>query len=843
MAAFSDRVRVAAKAAVGIFSENSMKQAWGMLAGIIPGGVGYPPQRGTVDYLRAYSQMPWLRAVASRVSTATARAEWQLYVVRSKGGKARMVKHVAGAEMQERRKLLQDLTKKEELEQVTDHPMLDVLRNANSFQTGYAMRKVTQLHMDLVGDAFWLKERDGQGTVIAVWPVPPHWIVNTPTPVFPFYRVNFRAWRGNIPDTEFVWFSDPDPMNPYGRGSGTAMALGDELDTDEYAARHTKAFFYNSARPDLVVWPEDGQLRDENIKRVEEDWMQQNQGFFRAFKPYFMSRKVGIKELEQNFRSLTLVQLREFERNVIMQKYGVPPEILGVLENSNRSTIDAADYFMSRYVVEPRLEFQRTVLQERLVPEYDERLILEYVSPVQEDKEQFLKAATVAPWAATVDEWRKMQGLAPMEDKEAGELHAVPSGTSFKPIEETEDPVPMPGMPGAPAPKPGKPAGTREGDEPRDTEPGQGRRGIDLLGFDSWKSEARADGATAEEAGDTELATTISKLLHEPDNLPEPSAEAARHEPALARKLVSCWRDHAARVDAIALASDVATGDENAIVARLAPASLAAAQTAALVPVLERVGMRGVEVGAMALRQHGVPIKGDKDVVVTPTVRPVDMRAVNPLVTRWAEQHAAELVQSDAATREIVRNMVASANEIGVPPRELAKALLDVVGLNDRQVAAVQRFAARLQVEHVPQSTIDRRVSRYAQAQQRARALTIARTETIAAVNAGQQLLWEDAATRGLLDDARMERIWIVTEDDMLDTKVCEPLSDARAPLDMPFRGGIMQPPAHPNCRCAIGLVERRARRAQEEPTTAVQRLRRFVYDGLGRIERIEEKE
>lgn len=798
---FIDRVRVAAKATAGIFSENSMRQAWGMLAGVLPGGVGMPPTRGTVDYLRAYSQMPWLRAVSSRVSTATARAEWQLFVVR-KGGekKARRMKHVQRADKAERSRMLKELAEERELVQVVEHPMLDVLNDANEFQTGYAMRKITQLHLDLVGDAFWLKERDGQGTVVAVWPIPPHWVVNTPTPAFRYFRVNFRAWRGNIPDTEFIWFSDPDPMNPYGRGSGTAMALGDELDTDEYAARHTKAFFYNSARPDLLVWPKQGNLRDDNVKRLQEDWMQQNQGFFRAFKPYFLNREVGVQQLEQNFRSMTLVQLREFERNVIMQQYGVPPEILGVLENSNRSTIDAADYFMSRYVVEPRLEFQRTVLQERMAPEYDERLIVEYVSPVQEDKEWSLKVAQAAPWSLTVGEWRKRAGEPPLEDEAANDLHMTTASQRFSPIEEYEPP-PMPTMPGAPGAfgDPDDPGQDGDGDDEEDDK--KARRGISLSSFGGWREEAAADARAAKAAGDAGLETAISKLLAQPNDLPAPSAEAARHEPALARKLARVWRDHASRIDVTALARDLETGVDPTY--RFATDTLAKSQTAAVLPVLQRVGHRGVELGAMSLRRVGVQSRAVNTQVV------LDLKAVNHLVTLWAEEHAAMLVQVTDDIREIIRMLVAEANARGLVPDQLARMLLSVVGLTQRQARAVSNFRERLEEEGVDPEVAQRRAERYAQAQQRLRAMTIARTETISAINAGQQMLWNQAVQRGAIKANEFERMWIVTDDDLLDTKVCEPLTDARAPLDGPFPGNVMYPPAHPNCRCAMGLVEK----------------------------------
>lgn len=481
---FGERVAAATKAAIGIFSDTAMQEAYGMLAGIQPGGMGTPPARGVAEYLRAYSQMPWLRAVAGRVATAVASTEWQVFILKGAapvqakrgrraialtssewqrmGQRARLdgsVQRLQRAGLKQRRDLAAQATEDGELVQITDHPMLDAMHNANSFQTGQGMRKVTQLHLDLVGEAFWLKERAQggplDGMVTGVWPVPPNWILSTPTPQFRFFRVGFRGWRGAIPDTEFVWFSDPDPANPYARGSGTAMSLADELETDEYTAKHLKAFFYNRARPDLIIWPKDGNVNEGNVKRLEQDWLSRTAGFWRAFKPYFMTRAVEVKELDQNFRQLALVPLREFERNAIMQVFGMPPEILGVLQNSNRSTIDAADFLMQSYIVVPRLEFIRSVIQERLAPEYDERIIVDYPSPVKEDEAQMLSAAKAAPWALDLDEWRAMTNHKPMDNPKAGALRMVSSSVKPMSVEQLLEPPPDPtafGLPGAPKP-------------------------------------------------------------------------------------------------------------------------------------------------------------------------------------------------------------------------------------------------------------------------------------------------------------------------------------------------------------------------------------------------------
>ena len=104
---------------------------------------------------------------------------------------------------------------------------------------------------------------------------------------------------------------------------------------------------------------------------------------------------IGLTLYEPSPRYVALeraAQLRDQMRDILLHVPGVPPEIFGILESSNRSTIDAAKYLFDSLLIVPRLEFLRTIMQERLIPEFDEKLILDYVSPVEKDREFALEA-------------------------------------------------------------------------------------------------------------------------------------------------------------------------------------------------------------------------------------------------------------------------------------------------------------------------------------------------------------------------------------------------------------------------------------------------------------------
>ncbi len=420
----------------------------GLLGAVFPSARGAPPKRGTEDLLRAYSTMPWLRAVTQRISEATSQVQWRLFAIRRRQPgqlpqeppRGRFIAAPDIAHMyswKDRQKLFHTHRDAGELIEITDHPMLDMLHNGNGYHTGSMIRRLKQVYIDLTGEYFMLIERDStHGIPIALWPIPTHWVQDTPTPSNPVFMVRLGSQTVEIPQTEMIWAVDPDPLNPYGRGSGITQTLGDELETNEYASKHLKNHFFNRARPDFIAFvkPKEGEteVNRRTLLKLKQQWMDEHMGFWKSFKPHFINREIQIHEFVQDFRKQQVLPIMEFERNTIIQVFGFPPEIFGILESSNRSTIDAADFLFTRYAVLPRMEFQREVLQQTLVPEYDDRLILDFDSPVTEDREHTLKVARVAPWVLDANGWLEMMGKEPMSGPD-GRIRAVPNDVTLTP--------------------------------------------------------------------------------------------------------------------------------------------------------------------------------------------------------------------------------------------------------------------------------------------------------------------------------------------------------------------------------------------------------------------------
>lgn len=261
---------------------------------------------------------------------------------------------------------------------------------------------------------------------------------------------------------------------------------------------------------------------------------------------------------------------------------------------------------------------------------------------------------------------------------------------------------------------------------------------------------------------------------------------AAKMEPVARRAFLRAVDSVKRQVDLDALEIALRTGEISRVEAALLLDRLPEVLRAQLRPVVGATLNLGAEAGREALR--GTPAFA------------VDFARTNPAAVAWANQRAGALVtEVTESTRLGVRALVTTSQTEGRSVDWLARELREVVGLHSRQVTAVENFRLRLFAQGLDDAQIERRTARYAEAQLKARAQMVARTETIASSNEGQHRLWEAAADQGLLDREETRRVWIVTDDDRLEEN-CEALDEAEAELDGPFPGGVMNPPLHPNC-------------------------------------------
>ena len=189
----------------------------------------------------------------------------------------------------------------------------------------------------------------------------------------------------------------------------------------------------------------------------------------------------------------------------------------------------------------------------------------------------------------------------------------------------------------------------------------------------------------------------------------------------------------------------------------------------------------------------------------------MDFKATNPKALAAAERQAAQLLTSvNVETKQTVRDLIARAYREQVSPRDTAKLIRDVVGLNDRQANALFNYRSGLVEDGRAADQVERMTERYGNKLLRQRADTIAQTEIHRASAEGQHELWREGVREGRIGaDAR--RIWIANAGACEWCQGVEDMNVDGVPVDGQFvtpSGDMIDGPedSHVGCRCSTGL-------------------------------------
>ena len=362
-------------------------QALSRAQGFFQGRVAEPPDRDTAEWMCAYATSPRLAPI-TKIAENVAGVQGKLYRRDAKGA----------------------------LTEIEQHPFLDFWRRPNPLpqMTSAALWRLMTVSRYLKGEAYAIIERDRKGCPKELWPVPSQWVQATPCIGKPYYVVRNQDGRQfNVPVEDMYAEFDLDPSNPYGRGLGIAEAVADEVETDEYMAKFAKRFFFNDATPaTLVTLPE---ATDEQIARFRASWDSRYRGIGNAHKlgilPY---EGATVTRLSESPKEMDFTESRRFLRDAVNQHFGVPPELLGITENSNRATSENAKAIFAENVLQPFLRTRQDAVNAQLLAQFgDEALLWEYEDVIPEDSEFRINVIGEAfmRGAVDVDEYREALGL------------------------------------------------------------------------------------------------------------------------------------------------------------------------------------------------------------------------------------------------------------------------------------------------------------------------------------------------------------------------------------------------------------------------------------------------
>lgn len=333
------------------------------------------------------------------------------------------------------------------------HPLRKLWERPHPHFTRGQFTWLGQTWLDIAGEAAFLIDGDITRPD-ALWPIPPHWLTRVPTQGEPWYEATFLHQSGGqfarvvqrIPPEWVIFLHRPDPLDPFGRGLGPAFTIDDQVTLDEWMAKFNASFFSNGCHPGVILGIEE--LNEKNIKLIREQFEGKQQGFMNAFRTAILDKVTSIHQVTPTHKDLQFTDGAKYNRDVIWQTYGLPPEVMGAVENSNRATAEAADYIHQSKNILPRTTYLEEAFNQFLVPLYgDPRLRLVFENPVREADEFRLNRVEkmMVAGTMTVNEARREFNLPPLPPA-VGDVLYVPANNVIAVDANTGIPRALPGV-------------------------------------------------------------------------------------------------------------------------------------------------------------------------------------------------------------------------------------------------------------------------------------------------------------------------------------------------------------------------------------------------------------
>lgn len=252
----------------------------------------------------------------------------------------------------------------------TTHPLYElILSRPNRMQTAFDFKAFMQGQLDMRGNALALKELDGRGQVIALWPVP--WSAVTVKTVDEsravFYEVTFSSnRRQTFPAEAVVHLRGLSTdgivgLSPIGQHRET-IGLG--MAAEKYGA----AFFGNNAKPGGMLTMKQT-ISKEAAAQLRSDWEDRFQGPENSHKLVILDGEMDWKQIGMDNADAQFVETRKLTNQDIYRIYRMPPHKVGDLERATFSNIEQQSLeYVTDCLLSDMVRWEQTLYRDLLTP-------------------------------------------------------------------------------------------------------------------------------------------------------------------------------------------------------------------------------------------------------------------------------------------------------------------------------------------------------------------------------------------------------------------------------------------------------------------------------------------
>ena len=312
----------------------------------------------------------------------------------------------------------------------SSHPLQMLLDNPNPEMTSGTLVRLMVAHLDLAGNAYWMKIKGGRGnTTKELWPTMPQHvsITGSQQALIEYYTVGVEQRRVNEDDMCHFKFVDPSSLT---FGQAPLRAAGKAVDIDNSGQSFQKISMQNRGVPDLHISYEDDNLTDEQMTQANAA-AKTKTGPGTARAPW-VTTKAKITQLSMSPVEMDFMETRRFSREDICSAYGVPSSLIAEMGNVNLANAETARRAFWQDTIVPLMDEIIDSLNMCLASEYGVDVRIAYdlsnIPALQENYAEKLTNAKIM-WSMGVPfnvvNQRLELGL---DDIDGGDIGYIPTG-------------------------------------------------------------------------------------------------------------------------------------------------------------------------------------------------------------------------------------------------------------------------------------------------------------------------------------------------------------------------------------------------------------------------------
>ncbi len=316
------------------------------------------------------------------------------------------------------------------------HPLRALIAHPNPFMDEYDFWYSVVIFQKLAGGAYFEKERDRGGRVIALWPLRPDWVrpVQSQSAFIGGYEYAVPGEpvvRMRVEDVlDFKLF---DPLNMY-RGFPPAAVAGRVGDVDNATTDYLKLFMEQGGTPPGLLKTK-SVLQPQHIAETRARWVERYGGTKNWAAPAILDQDLEYQAIGSSFKDMGFEVLDARSEARICMVLDVPPIIVGAKVGLDRATY--SNYAEARQAwwedsLTPLYHNFENVINNDLAPEFGPGLKCEFdfstVPAFREQTDALHNRANASLLAGyvTINEAREIIGLEAIG--EPGDIFLRPSG-------------------------------------------------------------------------------------------------------------------------------------------------------------------------------------------------------------------------------------------------------------------------------------------------------------------------------------------------------------------------------------------------------------------------------